>query len=220
VDGDKKTAVKLLVATKNKGKLREFQKIMEDLGLTLVSPDTLGLELSLVEDGATFTENAAMKARAYAEASGLPTLADDSGLEVDALGGRPGVLSARYAGEGASDAERRRRLLAELAGVPDAERIARFRCAMALVWNGALYVTEGSVEGMIAREERGSGGFGYDPVFVVPELGRTMAELAADEKNAISHRGKAARAMRAVLMALLRERSDAVSGTAKHGNGL
>ena len=196
--------VKLLVATRNAGKLREFRRIMCGLPLEVVALDDLGLELSILENGATFADNATIKARAYARASGLPTMADDSGLEVDALGGRPGVHSARYAGEQAPDCERRALLLQEMAAVPDAERTARFRCVLALDWHGNLYRTEGSVEGVIAREERGTGGFGYDPLFLVPELGRTLAELSPEEKNAISHRGKAARAMRQVLMRLAR----------------
>ncbi|MHB0876791.1 MAG: XTP/dITP diphosphatase [Anaerolineae bacterium] len=195
--------MRVLLASENQGKLEEFRQILGELGIEVVSPSEVGLRLDVVEDGATFAENAITKARAYAAASGLPVVADDSGLEVDALGGRPGVFSARYAGEGANDAARRRKLLAEMAGVPDGQRQARFRCAVALVWQGAVYTTEGTIEGVIIDEERGTGGFGYDPIFLVPELGRTLAELPAADKNAISHRGKAARAMAAVLAGLL-----------------
>ena len=193
----------LLLATENQGKLREMRQILGDLPLRLVGPAELGIHLDVVEDGATFEKNAALKARAYAEAAGLPALADDSGLEVDALDGRPGVLSARYAGEGAGDADKRRKLLAEMEAAPESKRSARFRCVMALAWGGHVYTTEGTVEGEIAREERGSGGFGYDPIFYLPSLGRTMAELAPEEKNTMSHRGQAARAMRILLLGLL-----------------
>ena len=193
----------LLLATENEGKLRELRQILGDLPLRLLSPDDLGLHLEVAEVGTTFAENATLKACAYAQAAALPALADDSGLEVDALGGRPGVLSARYVSECANDANRRRKLLAEMNVVPDGKRGARFRCVMVLVWYGRIYTTEGTIEGEIAREERGSGGFGYDPIFYLPDLGRTMAELSPSEKNAISHRGRAARAMRSLLTELL-----------------
>lgn len=207
--------MRVLLASDNVGKLREFRQVLGELDLDVVGPGDVGLHLDVVEDGGTFAANAAKKARAYAQASGLPTLADDSGLEVDALGGQPGVHSARYAGEGAGDADRRRKLLAEMAGVPAERRQARFRCVVALVWDGALYTTEGTVEGVIAEGERGTGGFGYDPLFLVPERGRTLAEMTAEEKNAISHRGKAARAMATVLARLLAAgRSDAGTDSA------
>lgn len=195
----------LLVATANPGKLREMRAILASLPLRVVSPEDIGLSLSVVEDCATFRGNALIKARAYAAASGLPALADDSGLEVDALEGRPGVHSARYGGKGASDAGRRRLLLRELKGVPVELRQARFRCVVVLEWDGYMHMTEGEVEGRITTEERGSGGFGYDPIFLLPELGRTMAELAPEEKNALSHRGRAVRAMAAVIERLLRD---------------
>ncbi|MGQ9554059.1 MAG: XTP/dITP diphosphatase [Anaerolineae bacterium] len=193
----------LLLATENEGKLRELRQILGDLPVHLLSPGDLDLHLEVAESGSTFAENAALKARAYAKAAALPALADDSGLEVDALGGRPGVLSARYVGERASDANRRRKLLAEMDAVPDGKRGARFRCVMALAWDDHIYTTEGTIEGEIAREERGSSGFGYDPIFYLPSVGRTMAELTPEEKNAISHRGSAARAMRLLLAELL-----------------
>jgi XTP/dITP diphosphohydrolase len=162
------------------------------------------------EDGATFEENAVIKARTACKATGLYALSDDSGLEVKALGGRPGVRSARFAHERATDAENNAALLRALEEVPDAERLARFRCVLALAspWDRSQVETvEGSVEGLIARAPRGSGGFGYDPLFILPELGgRAVAELDEAEKNGISHRGRAARAMRAVVLRAL-ERS-------------
>lgn len=193
----------LLLATGNPGKLREFSQILSGLPVRLVSPADLGLELDVPEEGDTFAENARAKACAYAAAAGVPALADDSGLEVDALGGRPGVLSARYGGEGATDADRRRKLLAEMEGVEEGRRSARFRCVVALCWDGEVYLTEGTVEGVITREERGTGGFGYDSIFLLPDRGQTMAELPPEEKNALSHRAQAAQAMRAVLERLL-----------------
>jgi len=193
----------LLVATNNAGKLRELRQIMAGLPIKLVGPSDLGIHLDVVENGTNFEQNAVIKARAYAEASGLPALADDSGLEVDALDGRPGIMSARYAGADASDEDRRQKLLQEMADVPPERRNARFRCVVALVWGGQVYTAEGTVEGRITTEERGSGGFGYDPIFLLPDQGKTMAELSPEEKNAISHRGKAARKMRALLQRLL-----------------
>jgi len=197
--------MRVLIATENPGKLRELRQILGACGLELVSPRDLDLDLVVAETGRTFAENAITKANAYAAASGMPVIADDSGLEVDALDGRPGVMSARYAGEGADDRQRRLKLLAELVDVPPDRRQARFRCVVALAWCGKIYTTEGTVEGVIIGEERGSDGFGYDPIFLVPELGRTLAELPAAEKNAISHRGRAARAMVPVLTQLLGE---------------
>ena len=195
--------MRVLLASENQGKLTEFHQILGGLGVDLIGLRELGLHLTVVEDGSTFEANAVIKANAYAASSGMAVIADDSGLEVDALGGRPGVLSARYAGEGAGDGERRRKLLGELAGVPADRRQACFRCVVALAWRGDVYTTEGTVDGAIIDEERGTGGFGYDPIFLVPELGRTLAELPAADKNAISHRGKAARAMGSLLERLL-----------------
>lgn len=199
--------LQLLVATGNAGKLKEYREILAGLPLDLVSPTDLGLDLDIEETGDTFAANAEIKARAYARASGIATLADDSGLEVDALGGLPGVHSARYAGEGASDADRRRKLLRALESVPEGRRTARFRCVIALYWNRDVHFTEGVVEGSIGREERGAGGFGYDSLFEVPDTGKTMAELSAADKNAISHRGRAARSAREVLDRLLQQTS-------------
>lgn len=185
---------KLLLGTNNAGKLRELQDLLGDLPADLISPQAAGLDLEVEETGATYAANARLKAEALARASGLITLADDSGLEVDALGGAPGVLSARYAGPGASDADRRAKLLRALAAVP-APRAARFRCVIALAEPAAagliVALFEGVCPGEIGHEERGFNGFGYDPVFYLPELGRTLAELPEAQKNRLSHRGRA-----------------------------
>jgi XTP/dITP diphosphohydrolase len=179
----------LLIATTNPGKLREIR--------ALLPPDVIALSLrdvggnSVEETGATFAENAALKATAAARETDLLTLADDSGLEVAALGGAPGVRSARYAGEPSHPARNRRQLLQDLALVPRPLRAARFVCAMALAdAHGLIATSEGELRGTIAGEERGSGGFGYDPIFELPD-GRTLAELLDEEKNAVSHRGAA-----------------------------
>jgi len=198
--------LKLLVATHNPGKVREYRELLAGLPVELTWPGELGLELAVEESGETFRENAVLKATAYAQASGLLTLADDSGLEVDALGGAPGVRSARYAGPGATDEDRYRLLLRRMEAVPDGQRQARFRCVIAVVSpQGQVWTAEGICEGIIVREPRGSHGFGYDPVFYVPELGRTMAELPEEEKNRISHRARAALAIRPVLARLAQE---------------
>ena len=192
--------MRLLVATGNAGKLREFQRLLE--GFELVRPADLGLALEVEEDRPDFAGNARKKAEAYAAASGLPCLADDSGLEVDALGGAPGVHSARYAGAtgDAKDAANNRKLLEALTGVAD--RRARFRCVLVLVHgDGRPWAeAEGRCEGRIGDALRGEGGFGYDPLFWPEDApGRAMAELSPEEKNALSHRGRAARALAAKL---------------------
>jgi XTP/dITP diphosphohydrolase len=203
------SGVKLLIATHNRGKVAEYAQIMQDLGLELVSLADVGVDLAVEETGATYAENALIKARSYATATGLPTLGDDSGIEIDALGGEPGVYSARYGGEDASDEDRYRLVLRRMAKVPDAQRTARFRCVIALVWpDGEEDLVEGVCEGRIAREPTGTHGFGYDPVFFVPEYDRTMAELPPEVKNRISHRGRAARAARDVLARRMSERQD------------
>ena len=194
--------MRLLVVTRNAGKKREYERLLEGLGLELVTLEDLGIDLEVAETGDTFAANALLKAAAYAEVSGLPTLADDSGLEVDALGGAPGVRSARYAAEAgaATDEDRYRVLLERLRDVPEAERTARFRCVIAVAWpDGAVDTAEGAVEGRIAASPRGQHGFGYDPVFYMPEYGRTMAELGPEVKNRISHRARAALAIRPAL---------------------
>ena len=192
--------MKLLIATNNPGKIREYQELLADLSLELTSPAQEGLDIEVAETGESFAENARLKAIAYAKASGLLTLADDSGLEVDALGGEPGVRSARYAGEGASDEERYQLLLEKLKDVPWEERTARFRCVIAVATPGReVYTAEGSCEGIIAFEPEGEHGFGYDPVFYLPEYGKTMAELPPRVKNKISHRARAVQKTREFL---------------------
>jgi len=188
--------MRLLVATTNKGKQREMQQIMAGWGFDLVIPQDIGLSLQVLEDGATYHENAAIKARAFAAASGLACLADDSGLEVDALDGAPGLHSARFSPlPGASDADRRRLLISRLTGFAH-PWTARFRAAVCLVQPGAEpLTTEGVCEGEIIPQERGSNGFGYDPIFLVAGGGLTMAELQDDEKNRISHRARAMAAL-------------------------
>lgn len=214
---------KLLLATTNPGKLAEFQELLADLNIELVTPAQIGLDLDVVEDGAAYAENAAKKALAFAQASGLVSLADDSGLEVDALDGAPGLHSARYgshlslaqnsqdlggaAGGRLSDGERRKYLLAKLQSFPR-PWTARFHATIAIatpeeIWNQTarrlnlqeqaprLQIFVGICEGEIIPEERGTGGFGYDPIFLLPELGKTMAELSMDEKNRLSHRARA-----------------------------
>jgi XTP/dITP diphosphohydrolase len=192
--------MRLLVATNNAGKVREYDDLLRGLDLELWGLADIGLEWQVDETGHTFDENAQLKARAYCRASHLLTLADDSGLEVTMLGGAPGVHSARYAGQGASDADRIRKLLAALDGVPWDDRAARFRCVIALAWpDGRLETFEGQCEGVIALEPKGTNGFGFDPVFYLPELNCTMAELPMDVKNRISHRARAAALVRARL---------------------
>ena len=195
---------RLLVATGNAGKIREIRAILGPTGWCLVSPAEAGIEgLEVVEDGDSFQANAAKKARAYANAARLPALADDSGIEVDALQGAPGVRSARYAGPSATDAQNRSCLLAALADTPDEQRGACFRAVVALSvpYGPNVRFGTGAVEGRIARDERGDDGFGYDPVFELPD-GRRMAELTSEEKNAISHRGRAIRDLAWALDAL------------------
>ena len=197
--------MKLLIATNNPGKIREYQELLADLPLELTSPAQEGLDIEVAETGESFAENARLKAIAYAKASGLLTLADDSGLEVDALGGEPGIRSARYAGEGASDEERYQLLLERLEDVPWEERTARFRCVIAVATpDREVYTAEGSCEGIIAFEPEGEHGFGYDPIFYLPEYGKTMAELPPEVKNKISHRAKAAQKTREFLAQISR----------------
>jgi XTP/dITP diphosphohydrolase len=183
---------RLLVATRNKGKVKEISEIFRDLEIQWLSLDELEIDLKVDESGMTFKQNAKIKATAYAPFTDLITLADDSGLEVDALGGRPGVHTARYGGEGLSPVQRYELLLEELRDVPWECRNARFRCVVALAGSeGLIGTAEGICEGKIALEPAGSGGFGYDPVFYLPGINSTMAQLPAEVKNQISHRGKA-----------------------------
>lgn len=191
-------SARLVIATNNAGKLREFRELLSGCGFELVSPADLGVALDIEETGSTFDENARVKAVAAARLTGLVALADDSGLEVDHLGGRPGIFSARYAGGDRTSGDMSeegqcRIVLDELRGVPDERRTARFRCVIAIATPGGdVHTAEGVLDGRIAREPRGENGFGYDPIFFVPELGKTSAELPAPQKNAVSHRGQAA----------------------------
>ena len=195
---------KLLVATNNPGKVREYEALLKGLPLTLTYPAQEGIDVEVKETGSTFAENARLKAATYAGASGLLTLADDSGLEVDALGGEPGTRSARYAGQGASDEDRYRLLLSKLEGVPWERRTACFRCVIAVARpQEEVRTAEGTCEGIIAFEPRGEHGFGYDPVFYVAEHDQTMAELEPVVKNRISHRARAAEGVRRILQELL-----------------
>lgn len=200
--------VTIVLASSNEGKLTELRSLLADLPFSLVTAaDVLGDKLAVAEDGDTFDANAVIKASAICKATGLVALADDSGLEVDALGGRPGVRSARFAHERATDAENNAALLRELEEIDDDGRRAHFRCVLALVtpWSFSQPRTvEGRVEGRIARDPRGSGGFGYDPLFIVDGRdGLAMAELSEDDKNSLSHRARAVRAMRPLLLELL-----------------
>ena len=194
--------MKTILASGNAGKLRELTALAAPLGWELVPQPALGI-VSAEETGATFVENALLKARHAATLSGLAALADDSGIEVDALGGRPGVYSARYAGERATDRENLEKLLAELTAVPPEQRSARYRCVIAYVTDAddpAPIVAEGCWEGRIATAPRGSGGFGYDPIFLPLDAeGHTAAELGREEKDAVSHRARALAALRARL---------------------
>ena len=197
---------KLVIATNNPGKLREFQQLLDGCGFDLVTPRDLGVNFDPEETGSTFAENATLKAVEAARACGLVALADDSGLEVDHLGGRPGIFSARYAGGDRTDpnipeARQLELLLEEMAGVPDARRTARFRCVIAIAQPNSAEVrlAEGVFEGRIAHEPRGTNGFGYDPIFVVDGRDVTSAELPPNEKNRISHRGAAAAKARELL---------------------
>ena len=197
---------RLLLATNNPGKVAEFHQLLAGCGWDLVTPEELGLAIQVEETGQTYAENATLKAVAYARAGGLVTLADDSGLEVDALDSRPGVLSARYAGVDRTDLERVQALLQELASVPDDERTARFRCVIAIAdTTGRVELMDGTIEGRIGHEPRGENGFGYDPIFLLPERGMTTAELPPNEKNTVSHRAVAAQKARTVLERWLRE---------------
>lgn len=198
---------KLLIATHNQGKVREYRALLAGLPFDITYLDAEGITFEAGESGHTFAANAVMKAQAYAALTGLLTWADDSGLEVDVLRGAPGVLSARYGAPAArSDTERYQLLLSRLDAVPEIARSARFRCVVALVWpDGSVVTADGVCEGRIALAPRGEYGFGYDPIFLVADLDyqQTMAELPPDLKNQISHRSRAARAARALLAEML-----------------
>lgn len=183
--------MKILIATHNKHKLQEMQRILAPMGYEVVTDTMLGFSLSEAEEnGETFLDNARIKAKSGCEESGLPCIADDSGLCVDALGGEPGVYSARYAGEHGDDEANNKKLLKKLAGLPPEKRTARFECAICVAFpDGSEITAKGTCEGWIGFEYRGSNGFGYDPLFMVGT--QSFAELSADEKDAISHRGNA-----------------------------
>ena len=185
-------SMKFVLATHNPGKLREMSAILGELGVEVVSPADVGITVDVEETGTTFAENAMLKAKAICAAAGLPAIADDSGLCVDALNGAPGVYSARYGGEGLDDTGRYRLLLENMRG--QTTRKAHFACAIACAFpNGDELTAQGQCDGAIAFAPMGEGGFGYDPVFLVPEKGKTFGQLTAEEKSAISHRGKALR---------------------------
>jgi len=186
--------MKILLATQNQGKVHELQALIGKEDFEVLSLNELEGWEEIEETGTTFAENAALKARVATARTGLIAVADDSGLVVDALAGAPGVFSARFAGEPKSDEKNIDKLLALMENVPDEKRTARFRCALAVrTPEGEEYLTEGTVEGKILRQRRGQGGFGYDPVFFVPDFGRTMAELSTGQKNKLSHRAQAVR---------------------------
>ncbi|HEX6819349.1 MAG TPA: RdgB/HAM1 family non-canonical purine NTP pyrophosphatase [Ktedonobacterales bacterium] len=197
--------VRLLIASTNPHKVDEFRALLAGLPFELVGLSDVEPVGEVEETGETFAENAVLKAVEYARATGLLALADDSGLEIDALGGEPGIYSARWAGLQVTYPERFRIILDRLASVPESRCTARYRCAIAVAGPGDMGlrgVVEGTLEGEIAQEPRGSGGFGYDPIFYVPELGRTVGELSAGEKHRISHRARAAAAARDLLIRL------------------
>lgn len=185
---------KIVFATGNEGKMREIREILSDLEADIYSMKEMGIDVPIEENGSTFEENAVIKAKTVAAVCGEIVLADDSGLEIDYLGKEPGIYSARYMGEDTSYSIKNANLIERLAGVPDEERTARFVCAIAAAFpDGTVATSHGVIEGRIGYEERGSNGFGYDPIFYVPEYGKSTAELTEDEKNRISHRGKALR---------------------------
>lgn len=196
--------MKLLIATNNSGKLRELSQLLSDLPVNCITLNDVGLDIGVEETGATYGENALLKATILHRESRLPTLADDSGLEVDALDGRPGVHTARYAGANATNQDRWNKLLNELKDVPEEKRTARFKCAIALATQGLPPITvEGVCEGRIAFAPSGDGGFGYDPIFYIPEYNCTMAELDESIKNKISHRAHAAMKAKEVIRKLI-----------------
>lgn len=194
---------KLLLATSNPGKIREYRLLLDGLGYLITTPPEEGIAEVIAESGSTYEQNARLKAVVYARSSRLTTLADDSGLEVDALNGEPGIQSARFAGEAATDTEKVSLLLAKLQGVPWERRTACFKCVIAIVGpRGRADICRGECHGMIAFEPKGTNGFGYDPIFVLPETGKTMAGLPAEIKNQISHRARASQKARQMLQQL------------------
>jgi XTP/dITP diphosphohydrolase len=197
---------RLLVGSNNRGKLREYAELLRGINFELTTLSEQGITEEVEETGSNLKQNAIRKATAYAKLSGLTTMADDSGLEVDALGGEPGPLSRRYAGDNASDKERNDYLLTKLRNIPWEKRTARFRAVIAIATpDGKVKTAEGVCEGIIAFDSKGTGGFGYDPIFYLPELDKRMAELSLAEKNRISHRAKAAQKARRILERLAKQ---------------
>ena len=193
---------KIIFATGNEGKMKEIRMILSDLGYEIWSMKEIGLDMEIEENGTTFEENAIIKARAISERTGEIVLADDSGLEVDYLNGEPGIYSARFLGEDTPYDVKNRYIIDQLADAKGDERSARFVCAIACVFpNGDVKTTRGTIEGLIGYEQKGSNGFGYDPIFYIPEYDCTTAELSAEVKNEISHRGKALEAMKEIIQA-------------------
>ena len=193
---------KIIFATSNEGKMKEVRSILEDLGMEVLSMKEAGIQADVVEDGTTFEENAVIKATEIQKICGEIVLADDSGLEVDYLNKEPGIYSARYMGEDTSYRIKNKSLIDRLQGVEDEKRTARFVCAIAAAFpDGTVEVTRGTIEGRIGYEEKGENGFGYDPIFYVPEYGCTTAELSPEQKNEVSHRGKALRLMKEIIRA-------------------
>ena len=186
----------IILATNNKSKVKEISEMMSGSDITFLSLADAGINVEVEETGTTFEENALLKAREICKLSGKPTISDDSGLEIDALDGAPGIYSSRFMGEDTSYDIKNNALIEKLENVADPDRTARFRCCMALVLpDGREFITEGAMEGIIAREPKGINGFGYDPILFIPEYNRTSAELSSEEKNNISHRGEALRKM-------------------------
>lgn len=191
---------KIIFATSNQGKMKEIREILQDLNMEILSLKEAGIEADIVEDGKTFEENALIKARAIRDLTGCIVLADDSGLEVDALNKEPGIYSARYMGEDTSYDKKNANIIERLSGLVGDERSARFVCVIAAAFpDGTEETRRGTIEGQIGFEIAGRNGFGYDPIFYVPEFGCTTAQLESEQKNAISHRGKALRAMKEVI---------------------
>ena len=191
---------RLVFATGNQGKMKEIREILSDLDVEVLSLKDMGITADIVEDGKTFEENAVIKAKAICEMTGEIVLADDSGLEIDYLNKEPGIYSARYMGEDTSYRIKNANLIQRLEGVPDEERTARFVCVIAAAFpDGTVKTVQAAMEGRIGYEEKGENGFGYDPIFYLPEFGCTSAELSMEDKNKISHRGKALRAIKDVL---------------------
>ncbi|MCI9252454.1 MAG: XTP/dITP diphosphatase [Lachnospiraceae bacterium] len=194
----------IIFATGNEGKMKEIRLILEDLGAEILSLKDAGINIEIQEDAKTFEENAVIKAREVMRATGALVLADDSGLEIDYLNGEPGVYSARYLGDDTSYRIKNQNLIDRLEGVPDEQRTARFVCAIAAAFpDGRIITARGVIEGIIGYEERGEGGFGYDPIFWLPEYGCSTAELTMEKKNELSHRGKALREMKNELKKVL-----------------